>query len=120
MLSLDLTSLKVNYLNRNEATYPEVASGHKFLATILVAESSQERIIGQYITELTGTSLQSPEEVMRTAKALGIDTSLVQIDSKKLKEIFDVRNRIIHELDINLEDNKFWIPLKSVTYYKRF
>lgn len=81
----------------------EAASGRKFLAKILTAQSQLDELIEQYILYLTGSSLQSPDELYRAAQALGIDPNEAGINSNPLKPIFHVRNKIIHELDINLD-----------------
>jgi hypothetical protein len=82
---------------------PDGTAGGKYLARILVADSIQQRLIEDYISNLTGSSLQSAEELSKTAKALAIQPQDAGINAKELKPIFDCRNKIIHELDINLE-----------------
>lgn len=84
----------------------ELASGAKFMALVLSDKKPRRRLIEEYIKELTGESLQSAEEVLRTATALGIDHKALKLDIPKLKEIFRIRNKIIHELDIDLEAPK--------------
>lgn len=87
---------------RGDANAPELATGTKFLARVLAAESQQRQVIEEYIRELTGGSLQSVDELMRVAAAFGLKSHQVGIDPNKLKDVFDVRNKIIHELDIDL------------------
>jgi hypothetical protein len=87
---------------RGDVDEPDTAAGHKFLSKVLVASSPQERLIDEYVTELTGTSLQSAQQLMKATKALGLDPKQMGIDPKKLQTIFGVRNKIIHELDVNL------------------
>ncbi len=77
------------------------AQAVKFLAGILVSDSPKKRILEDYIGSLTGSSLQSPEELIRAVYALGLDPDSCHIDSNECKKIFDIRNKIIHELDIN-------------------
>ncbi len=84
----------------------ELAGGAKFLALILADRAPRNRLIEEYIKELTGDSLQSTEEILRTASALGLDPKSLKLDIPKLKEIFGIRNKIIHELDIDLEAPK--------------
>jgi hypothetical protein len=84
----------------------ELAGGAKFLAVILADRTPRRRLIEEYIKELTGESLQSVEEILRTAAALGLDHKVLELDIPKLKEIFGIRNRIIHELDIDLDAPK--------------
>jgi len=88
---------------RGDSEDPETISGHKFLASVLVAVSLQDRIIEEYIRELTGSSLQSANQLFKTTNALGLDPDSIGLDPAKLKSAFDVRNRIIHELDVNLK-----------------
>jgi hypothetical protein len=79
------------------------AANHKFLARILIADSQQSQVIEEYIYSLTGSSLQSVSELMKAVNALGIDANVVDVDPNELKPIFDIRNKIIHELDIDFE-----------------
>lgn len=76
-------------------------SSHRFLARILVSGSAKEQIIQEYVDHLAGGSLQSPEEVMKAVFALGLDPTEIGIEPNELRPIFRVRNRIIHELDID-------------------
>lgn len=88
---------------RGDSDSGEAASGRKFLAKILTAENQLDELIEQYILSLTGSSLQSASELSKAAQALGLKAGELGIDQAKLKPIFDVRNKIIHELDINLD-----------------
>lgn len=87
---------------RGELDAGEAASGQKFLARILIAASHRDELVEQYILSLTGTSLQSAEEVARAATALGLAHHELGFNKNQLRPIFDIRNDIIHELDINL------------------
>jgi hypothetical protein len=89
---------------RGDADAPEPLAGAKFLSRVLVAESQQSQVIEEYTRELTGASLQSAPELLRTVQALGL--SKVKLDASRFKAIFDVRNKIIHELDINLSTDR--------------
>jgi hypothetical protein len=84
----------------------ELGGGAKFLARILADSSPRDRLIEEYIRELTGESLQSAEEVMRTVAALGMDHKALTLDIPRLKDTFQLRNKIIHELDIDLDAPK--------------
>lgn len=78
----------------------EPKSAAKFLGRILTAESQQAQVIEEYIRSLTGSSLQSAPELAKTTAALGLAKTKVAVE--RFKEIFDIRNKIIHELDMNL------------------
>lgn len=88
---------------RDDGALSDAASGKKFLGQILASTNPQARLLDLYIKDLTGDSLQSPDQVMKTASALGLDTGKLAIDVSKLRKVFDTRNRIIHELDIDLD-----------------
>ena len=88
---------------RGEAEAPGGVSGSKFLARILAATSHHDRLTEEYIQDLTGSSLQSGEELIRAAKALGLDPQHLNLKPAELKPIFEIRNKIIHELDIDLD-----------------
>ncbi len=75
----------------------------EFLARILVAESQSYQIVKEFIDSLTEGSLQSAQEVIKAANALGLTQDDIKLESQKLKPIFDIRNQIIHELDIDFE-----------------
>jgi hypothetical protein len=81
----------------------ELAGGAKFLASLLADKEPRKKLIEEYIRELTGESLQSAEEIMRTAAALGLDQKALGLDVNRLRDIFGIRNKIIHELDIDLD-----------------
>jgi hypothetical protein len=87
---------------RGDSDDLETVSGHRFLASVLVSAQPQNRVIEEYVRELTGSSLQSADQLFKTAKALGLNPKEVGLDAAKLKRTFDVRNKIIHELDVNL------------------
>ena len=64
------------------------------------------KLIEEYIRELTGESLQSADEILRTTAALGLENKTLGLDILRLKEIFQIRNKIIHELDLDLNAPK--------------
>jgi len=87
---------------RGEADEPGASLGTKFLARVLIADSPMTGVIEDYILELTGSSLQSASQVVKTLKALGLNHREVVPDLDELDNIFRIRNQIIHELDVNL------------------
>ena len=91
---------------RGDIDLPEVASRNKLLARLLAAPSPQGQAIEEYIRALTGGSLQSAAEVLRIGRAFGLPPSDIGMDKENesnVQKIFDIRNKIIHELDMNLE-----------------
>lgn len=89
---------------RGEVDVPDSLGGTKFLARVLASAQPQRQVIEEYIRDLTGGSLQSAAELSRIAAALGL--SETKVDHTILKPIFDIRNKIIHELDINLDGDR--------------
>ena len=77
------------------------STGNKFLALILAETNPRQKLIVEYIRELTSDSLLSFEQLKKTSAELGIDKGLI-LEEVKLRKIFVVRNTIIHELDIDL------------------
>lgn len=78
----------------------------KCLASVLAERTPRRKLIEDYIKDLTGDSLQSAQEMLRTVAALGLDYKALNLDTTKLKEIFSIRNKGIHELDIDLDAPK--------------
>lgn len=74
-----------------------------FLAKILVSTSPYEQLIENYTLYLTGSSLQSIDELFKASSALGINVESVSKKKKELREIFEIRNKIIHELDVRFD-----------------
>lgn len=66
----------------------------------LTSSDPRTRLIEDYIYELTGSSLQSAEEVQKVAGALGIDDPKLRQRISALKSLFVARNEISHELDL--------------------
>ena len=85
----------------------------KLLASVLAAPSPQVRLIEEFVKHLTGGSLQSAESLFEVAAALGADADGLSIQA--LKPAFDVRNKIIHELDINLATQQRTRNIRSQT-----
>jgi hypothetical protein len=75
----------------------------QLLAKVLSRPSPQAQMIEEYILDLTGGSLQSAEALFQIAAALGLTPAQAGVNAEVLRPIFSIRNKIIHELDINLE-----------------
>ena len=72
----------------------------KIIARYLISADPRERLIEDYIYDLTGSSLQSAEEVGKVAGALGIDDQALRRRIERLKSLFVARNEVSHELDL--------------------
>ena len=72
----------------------------KMIARYLASPDPRKRLIEDYVYELTGSSLQSAEEVQKTAGALGIENAALRKRITGLRDLFVARNEISHELDL--------------------
>jgi hypothetical protein len=66
----------------------------KMMARYLTSPDPRSRLIEDYVYDLTGSSLQSAEEVDKTAGALGIDDAGLRKRIADLRELFVARNEI--------------------------
>lgn len=78
----------------------------KMIARYLTSPNPRVRLIEDYIYALTGSSLQSAEEVQKTAGALGIDDQSLRQRISGLKSLFVARNQISHELDLRSPERR--------------
>jgi|SRR5262245_53147763 len=74
-----------------------------FLSKVLASPTPTHAVVQDYVGHLTASSLQSASELARAASAFGLEPRDVGIDFEELRGIFEIRNRIIHELDIDFE-----------------
>jgi hypothetical protein len=74
----------------------------RFLAETIASEAPTIHLQRQLITELTGSSLQSKDELLRAAAYFAIPANEISDDVNKLKTIFQARNQIAHEMDVLL------------------
>jgi len=73
----------------------------RLIAENVTAASPQSSTIQWYIRELTSNSLQSKDQVLQIASFFDIKSNVLTDDFDGLKKLFDARNEIIHEMDIN-------------------
>lgn len=78
----------------------------RIIARYLTSASPRERLIEDYIYELTGSSLQSADEVQKVSGALGIEDKSLRKRIKELKALFVARNEISHELDLQRPEQR--------------
>ncbi len=73
----------------------------KEISSLLLADSPRGAAINMVLREYSSRSLQSYEELERLLRFLGIiDLSL---DKEALRRAFDTRNRVVHEMDMDLD-----------------
>lgn len=73
-----------------------------FLAAVLLGDP-EENLIEDLITNLTGSSMQSVEELKKVAGHLGVTgSSRLMTAIEAVREPLQVRNRIAHDMDIKI------------------
>ncbi|MGV9965084.1 hypothetical protein ACWDU3_14280 [Streptomyces olivaceus] len=72
----------------------------KLLARYLTSGDPRGALIDDYVCELTGSSLQSAEQIQKVAGALGVTDAKLRKRIGELKPLFVARNEIVHELDL--------------------
>ena len=96
-----LTRFTERYLSEGD-----IGVNPKRLAKILLKGGlalPREAIIAEYISELTGESLQSVNQVSNVCGALGVNESALRMRLSKgspFDKMFVARNQIVHELDL--------------------
>ena len=77
------------------------------IALALIDQAPRNIFLNEYIRSMTGDSLQSVSELRRVSEASGLDTKKIFDDKKTgtLKNAFEARNQIIHEMDINISES---------------
>jgi len=71
------------------------------MALSLTSKSPREQTLKRFIDELTQDSLQSKDQVFQITSVFDIPSTTISTTPNDLRDVFLVRNRIIHELDIN-------------------
>jgi len=76
----------------------------RILARALTSPQPIEFLSEAYIYDLTGASLQSPDQLFAACRALGLrPEGDAKLNKKQLRWVFDARNQIVHELDIDFD-----------------
>lgn len=86
---------------REEARAADTARGFLLLAAAISNESPQSAVVAAYVEELIGGSLQSVDRLFEGLSALGLKKN-VSVNAADLKNVFETRNRIVHEMDMDL------------------
>jgi hypothetical protein len=71
------------------------------IALSITSRTPREHTLKRFIDELLQDSLQSKDQIFQIAAIFDIPSNIISSDPKNLAEVFKVRNRIIHELDID-------------------
>ncbi|MGB3338287.1 MAG: hypothetical protein WBA73_14025 [Devosia sp.] len=94
-----------SYVQTTIARDPAKASD--ILARSLTAYSSRDTLVGWFQRQLTANSLQSKDQIFQTASYFDIPTELLCKGGEQaaLGEAFKIRNKIIHEMDVDFAQN---------------
>ena len=79
------------------------ALDQKFLSDILTRPDPRNGLVEELVNEITSKSLQSKDQILRTASYFDIESDRIASKPEFLDEIFNCRNQISHELDVDLE-----------------
>ncbi len=71
------------------------------LARVLLADSPRAGLVEMVVGDLTAGSLQSVPELYRITQYLGLEGKSLGVSESDLREVFDCRNRLVHEMDID-------------------
>lgn len=87
------------------------------VALALINNNPRDVFLDKYILSMTESSLQSVEQLMKVSEVSGLDTKKIFSDKNKerIERAFRVRNEIIHEMDINIDQS----PSKTTAYRTR-
>ncbi len=89
------------------------------LVGVLLADSPRAGLASLLIDDLTSGSLQSVEELLRAIAYFGLKPEHLLTDKATLQGIFECRNKIIHEMDIDFEQpNRNRFPRRKADMVK--
>ncbi len=74
---------------------------YDLMAEIIVDDEPRDRVIQELVVDLTSSSLQSGEQLLRAASFFDVPSNRISEDPRELKRIFGVRNQIAHEMDVD-------------------
>jgi hypothetical protein len=78
----------------------------EIFGTALADDSPRNKLLDEYQKELLRGSLQSAEQIDKLCSVLGMNNCNAGVDREKLKEIFNARNQIVHDFDIDVSNEK--------------
>lgn len=74
---------------------------NNFIANVISNENPREVLFADLINELSGSSIQSTEQLLKTLSFFDIPSDIIIEDRNKISYIFHARNEIVHEMDID-------------------
>jgi len=73
----------------------------KLLAEVLASRDPRDVLVSELVNELVSQSLQSKEALLRAASYFDIPSAELTSDISGFGKIFDARNQIVHEMDVD-------------------
>jgi hypothetical protein len=73
----------------------------ELICALLLAEDPGQHAASQLVNELTASSLQSAEQLLRVGAYFDIPSHEISDDPRKLQQVFNRRNQMAHEMDID-------------------
>jgi hypothetical protein len=77
----------------------------KFLADIIADSNPRKRMLNGLVSELTSKSLQSRDQLLKTAAFFNIPSNAICVAPSNLTNIFAARNQIAHEMDVDFDQS---------------
>ena len=74
---------------------------YSFVARVTADPDPRLRLVGDLVEHLTSRSLQSVEEILRVGSFFDIPSQDLIPEPEATRNVFSVRNQIIHEMDID-------------------
>ena len=74
---------------------------YELLIDVLLSESPRDMMIESLVAELTNQSLQSVGQLFTVGAHFNAPSQSVCPRPNELKQVFDIRNQIVHEMDID-------------------
>jgi hypothetical protein len=79
----------------------------KAIAEVMISPDPRGQLLEAYVKQLTGTSLQSVQQVRDTLTALGLGhRQELYREAQKLQQLFEARNQVAHELDLKAPERR--------------
>lgn len=92
----------------------EETMNHKYFAEIIITEDPKQFLIKELIYHLKSDSIQSSDQLLKVFSFFDIPSSDITKDIQMLRSIFNVRNQIAHEMDIDFnQPNRNRIPRRK-------
>lgn len=84
----------------------EIKIDSKLMAKLLTSSNPRDHLKERLAYNLTSNSLQSKDQILKVAAYFDVPSNSIVSDYDGLHKIFLERNKIIHEMDINFDDDR--------------